>query len=329
MTSFNRVTDKKSILPELLRSPNTSYPYFDTAVWLDSSGMQKAKWTVKNETTQYINVSGRAYFNSIRQGNYRELQGHRFWLEPIVSKTTGRNEVEMSQLAGGHWAGLMSQFFKEYGEDTGDHQGFCVVVEKEKERIKAQDLEGKSMEDVTKLINIVYTECAPKLPLQNIGLHILRQKHFVTLTPDHLLNRIMNQAKTYYEDIWDTCSLDEKLTLFHLAQDRLLSHRDPDIERLLRRELIVRDVDVHLMNESFRHFVKSTEQVAFVAEHEQKAKQRSLWHTLKVPLLVVLVSHRDLSVCDPARSLHFFVGDRDGRHHNYSCILQGAHSVPK
>jgi hypothetical protein len=192
--------------------------------------------------------------------------------------------------AGGHWAGLMSQFFKEYGEDTGDRQAFHDVVEKEKERILGQDLEGRSVEDVTKLINIVYTECAPKLPLQNSGLHILRQKRFVTLTPDHLLNRIINQAKTYYDDIWDTCSLDEKLTLFHLAQDRLLSHRDPDIQRLLRRELIVRNVDVHLMNESFRHFVKSTEQVAFVAEHEQKAKQGSLWHTLKVPLLVVLVA---------------------------------------
>jgi hypothetical protein len=80
------------------------------------------------------------------------------------------------------------------------------------------------------------------------------------------------------------------LTLFHLATDRLLSHRDPDIEKLLRRELIVRDTDVHLLNDSFRQFIRSTEKIDFVTQEEDKAKKVSPWHTLKGPILVVLVA---------------------------------------
>ena len=69
-----------------------------------------------------------------------------------------------------------------------------------------------------------------------------------------------------------------------------MSHRDPDIARLLRTELIVRDEDVHLLNDSFRQFVKSTEKSEFVLEQEAEAKKFSLWHTLKVPILVVLMA---------------------------------------
>jgi hypothetical protein len=128
-----------------------------------------------------------------------------------------------------------------------------------------------------------------KLALQNIGRHILLQKSFITLLPGHLLNRILSQARTYYNDLWNSCSVDERLTLYHLAQDRLLSHRDPDIEPLLRRGLIVRGDDVHLINDSFRQFVKSTEQIVSVCEYEEKVQRDSPWNTLKVPLLVILV----------------------------------------
>ena len=43
------------------------------------------------------------------------------------------------------------------------------------------------------------------------------------------------------------------------------------------------------MNDSFREFVKSAEQMAVCSEHEARVKQGSLWNTLKVPFLVVLV----------------------------------------
>ena len=68
-----------------------------------------------------------------------------------------------------------------------------------------------------------------------------------------------------------------------------MSHRDPDIEPLLRRGLIVKEEDFHLFNESFRHFVRSAERLSFVVEQDKEAQQGSLWQGLKVPILVGLL----------------------------------------
>ena len=191
----------------------------------------------------------------------------------------------------GRWAGvIISNFFTEYAEDTDDGLLFRGKVLEEKARILATDLQGRSAEEIDELFETLYAECAPREPLQRVGLQILSQKGFVTLSREHLIGRIVNQARAYYTHIWNSCSTGEKLTLCHLAQDRLLSHRDPDIEALLRRELIVRDQDLHLFNDSFRQFVKSAEKVSFVAEQDKQAQQGSLWQTLKVPILVAMLA---------------------------------------
>jgi len=62
-------------------------------------------------------------------------------------------------------------------------------------------------------------------------------------------------VELYYLKLWNNCSNDEKLTLLHLAQDRLLSHRDRDIEPLMQRGLIVCTLDIRLMNKIFESFV--------------------------------------------------------------------------
>jgi hypothetical protein len=190
----------------------------------------------------------------------------------------------------GRWATVMSQFFTEYAEDTGDRHDFTARVEQERKRILGMDLRGRSEKEINELIDTLAAECAPKGPLQQIGLQILAHHSFIMLNREHLLKRIVNQARPYYNHLWNSCSTGEKITLFHLAQDRLLSHRDPDIERLLRTELIVRDNDVHLLNDSFRQFVNSTEKLEFVTKQEEETKKASLWHTVKVPILIVLVA---------------------------------------
>jgi len=190
----------------------------------------------------------------------------------------------------GRWARVMSRFFTQYAEDTGDPQAFADRIKEERERILKTDLKGRSEKEINELIDTLTAECEPKGPLQQIGLQILTQKSFVTLNREHLLHRIVNQAQPYYNHLWNSCSTAEKLTLFHLGKDRLLSHRDPDLERLLRTELIVRDGDVHLLNDSFRQFVTSPEKMEFVGELEERTKRISPWHTLKIPILVVLVA---------------------------------------
>lgn len=191
----------------------------------------------------------------------------------------------------GRWAEiLVSEFFTEYAEDTDDGSTFRETVNQEKTRILAQGLTDRSMKEIDELFHTLYAECASREPLQCVGLQILVQKDFITLSQEQLIARIVNQSRPYYTHIWNSCSPCERQTLGHLAQDRLLSHRDPDIEPLLRRGLIVKEHDLHLFNESFRQFIKSGDRVSFVAEHDKQAQQGSLWQILKVPILVAMLA---------------------------------------
>ncbi len=193
------------------------------------------------------------------------------------------------------WSGIVSNFFTVYAEDQGEAESFAEEIEKDRPRLLEEGGNaGRSQEEVDDLLSALKEECGPRAPLQRLGFEILgRPKprpEFVNLTREHLISRVRNQAATYYRDLWGSCSNEEKLTLFHLAQDKLLSPNDPEIAQLLRKGLIVRDPDVHLMNESFRQFVKSEECRAEVAACEEEAKKGSLWHIMKAPLLVVLIS---------------------------------------
>jgi len=98
------------------------------------------------------------------------------------------------------------------------------------------------------------------------------------------------QAMPYYKSIWRVCSDDEKLTLSHLAHDGLLSSNDPDLERLMKKGLIVREPAVRLMNESFKCFVLGVEDGEALAYCEAKAKKSSNWEALKVPLSIGVAS---------------------------------------
>jgi len=199
------------------------------------------------------------------------------------------DERENDQDEADRWAGVISHFAIEYAEGGADEKLAKEVAEK-KEALLKQSEDKSEKEKTSKLFDFLETECSSKKDLQQIGLGIAKDEHFTTFTREGLISRIVVQAETYYGDIWNRCSPGEQLTLWHLAQDRLLSHRDPDIERLMRRGLIVRTNDLHLMNESFRQFVKSANQLAVVSKIEEAAKRDSAWNTLKVPLLIVLIA---------------------------------------
>lgn len=189
------------------------------------------------------------------------------------------------------WSWVVSNFFTVYMEDKGEPGWLAGELERYREKTFEEGARrGRTRAEVEELLRTLEEECNPKSPLQRLGLEIIQQPDFVTLTPEHLIGRVRVQAGTYYQDIWDSCSNDEKLTLYHLAQDRLLSPNDPEIARLLRKGLIVRDPDIHLMNESFRQFAKSERASQVVAEFEKEAAKGSLWQIIKAPLLVVLIS---------------------------------------
>lgn len=197
----------------------------------------------------------------------------------------------------GEWAQVMIRsFVTEFAEDTDDRydrkdpSSFKQQVEDERERLRKEGcLIGRKQEDVDELIDILYCECARRVPLQDVALGMLDAKDFAELTKEHLVNRLVSQARSYYNYLWQSCTEGQKQTLCHLAQDGRLSHRDPDIQALLRRELILKSEGLHLFNESFRKFLGSNERLLDIAAEEQKAREESLWQTLKVPILATMI----------------------------------------
>ena len=103
---------------------------------------------------------------------------------------------------------------------------------------------------------------------------------------EETIAQIGEQADAYYQGVWSTLSKDEKLTLFRVAQDGLVSRFDPDLRRLMQLGLIVRDPSLGLRDKSFRRFVLSVSSAEGVNMH--RADVYSNWDRLKIPLLLVL-----------------------------------------
>ena len=184
--------------------------------------------------------------------------------------------------ASARWASVMSNYWIDYREDSGDPEAFKTEL-----RITQNNSQDENEKE---LYDLLIRECAPRACLQEIGREIPKHRNLKTSSSDELIGDVLVQANTYYNLIWESCSPSEKLTLAHLAVDGFLSINDPDIRQLVRRGLIVRDQEIHLINESFRLFVlDKSHSDKEVAVTEGEARKSSSWQYLKVALSVTVV----------------------------------------
>ncbi|MDT4968560.1 MAG: hypothetical protein QOJ64_3297, partial [Acidobacteriota bacterium] len=93
---FAENKEKKNILDGPLNDVEP-YPYFRSAFWVDPKGEQRIKWTVRKDVTRLVKVAERPYFTNIQRGYLQKLGPHEFVLQPLLSKTTGSNEVVISK----------------------------------------------------------------------------------------------------------------------------------------------------------------------------------------------------------------------------------------
>ena len=201
----------------------------------------------------------------------------------------GENEFKtQSNGSGDRWAEIIGRFKKVYFVENDDAE-FKEALSNLQSSLDDPAIPEQRRRRILKLAQSVQEECAPRAVLQNIGKEIIKQPGFKEMEPDHILDQIFNRAELYYQKIWDNCSTGEKLTLLHLAEDRLLSPNDPDIKSLLRKGLIERAPNIKLMNETFQRFVLSQSLSGGLELIETQAKKASPWEALKVPLLIVFV----------------------------------------
>jgi hypothetical protein len=163
-------------------------------------------------------------------------------------------------------------------------------LEARQKLLSRDDQDEKAKKRIDSAFALIERECSPRAYLQNIGLAIANQTRVADVSTASLCKQIVTNARPYYTAVWNACSGEEKLTLTRLAHYGLLSPKDPDTEKLLKKGLIVRDPAIRIMNESFRLFILSMGTDKAVARCEEEAKSSSNWEALKVPLTIGLLS---------------------------------------
>lgn len=113
---------------------NDPYPYFTSAIWIDDTGHQRVKWTVKGSTTPFIDVSTRDYFRKAHEDWLfeKECNEPRVWFESIYSSNSGESTSVISLPwttdANTKWVACIdTRFLTFYQCVLPPGFGFCVI----------------------------------------------------------------------------------------------------------------------------------------------------------------------------------------------------------
>jgi hypothetical protein len=176
------------------------------------------------------------------------------------------------------WARIFNAFLEVCISDEENAQDFT-------DTLSAVHAGSSSTKHQRELLRFVENECRPTAYLREVGRRIVTAPSFADYTPSDLRKVIWEQARAYYQVVWSTCSPGEQFLLICLAQDRFVNTRNPDIDQLLRKRLIVRNPTLCLMNESFERFVRSVPPPPQASTWEAE-ERHSGWNAVKGPLLV-------------------------------------------
>lgn len=204
---------------------------------------------------------------------------------PVVLKNgKEKHDVLLPEFAD-RWANIVSRFIRVYVVESGDVESFQNTLSTQEENFLAYSQSEVQRQKIHELFKLVRSECSPRGCLQKIGLEIIKQPNFETMSLADVFKQIAGQGRLYYHRIWSTCSEEEKLTLVHLAEDRFLSRNDPQLGVLMLKGLIFKAPDLRLINQTFKHFLLTQCSQTGLVSIEDEAKRTSTWHMLRIPLL--------------------------------------------
>lgn len=188
------------------------------------------------------------------------------------------------------WAEIMTHFRRSY-ESRSNEQVLCDAIKRLRETLESNPAMADRKDAALSLANSVKHECSGSNWLANIGKELIESLGTEDLDSNYIVGQLSDRAELYYLKLWNDCSNDEKLTLLHLAKDRLLSYRDGDIEPLMQRGLIVCAPDLRLMNETFKAFVLrqcllDVHESAKLQFAETQAKSASGLNNIQIPAVV-------------------------------------------
>ena len=200
-----------------------------------------------------------------------------FFLSDVDSASTTVPSQAGSEILA-RWISVMSSFQLASIEDSA-RTLFNDLLQK-------KDAESVSQE----LLCWLNEECRHTTYLRSVGSLLFRKhRHDTRFDRTILDNELSERTRSYYPLLWSTLSPGERLILFQLANDGWANNmNEPAIRQLLTKELIRCNPMFQVMNESFRLFIRNTQDQRQILEWEQQSKQSS-WSSLKIALLAAAI----------------------------------------
>jgi hypothetical protein len=210
-----------------------------------------------------------------------------------TAKPNGKGEVDELSYT---WAKMMTRFRRAYEAKPGGDVLEDAVNRLSKELNDDKKLTEQDREKILAVANFIRSECSVGPWLTETGKEIIESLATTRETDrNNIAGQLIDRTELVYQRLWCNCSKNEKLTLLHLAQDRLLSHNDPEIKPLMQRGLIVFLPDIRLMNETFKAYVLAqcfidVDESAAIQAAENQARGSSSLEPFKIPILVGFVA---------------------------------------
>lgn len=130
---------------------------------------------------------------------------------------------------------------------------------------------------------------APVLRDARLSIEALRQRHRGEITDKDAADYVAAQADMHYHRAWKLCTRDERLLLHQLATRRFANPANHRVtERLIRAGFVTLDPWPRLSDAGFARFVRTAETRRDFADWQRAASQ-SAWHSVRAPLLILLV----------------------------------------
>jgi hypothetical protein len=199
------------------------------------------------------------------------------WIEE--GPAAGRDQASIER---DRWVQVLQSFRRE-NAGIGDEPPFTRV----------DALSSRARDDVglgPMAVDAIVKESSPALRLVTIADNLLsRISPNGSLEAEDLRRAFSSAAEPYYRALWGTCSVEEKLVLRQLAEEKLVNPRTKAIvTRLLRAGLVVRDPNLRIMNETFRRFIVQAVTADQVAAWEA-ADVHVPWASIETAMITVVV----------------------------------------
>ena len=199
-------------------------------------------------------------------------------------RNTAAQEKVIDKTLYNRWTMLLSSFTKIYHRTHTDTSKFENEV--------YHYFEGRGQSNLLEhpLVIKLIEECKHSVFLQKVGLGIVHKYDIVDdfMSEEALLDEILLRAEAYYQSLWSACSIDEKVTLIHLARNNFVPFKDAKVVRLLIRKGLVDAFNYRLFNDSFAEFAISAESSNAIMEW--KSNQERSWDNIRTPLITFVVA---------------------------------------